>query len=295
MPLRGLKSMTGFGTASVPLSEGRVSVEVRTVNQRFLDVRVNAPREYAAWEATCREIVRRHVARGRVEVHVSRNAPASARARVVLNLAAARDYAAAWRRLRHAVGLRGDLDPMVFRTPEIFQTVELPGDARGEFPAASRAVEQALRRLDRERRREGANLQRDMRARVRRLVEIERAIRGQTANALDVLQARVTERMQTLLKGAPVDPGRIAQEAAYLAERGDVTEERVRLLSHLTALGRLLASHGAVGKQFEFLLQEVHREINTIGSKVNDLAVTRLVVEAKGEVERLREQVQNVE
>jgi len=287
--------MTGYGSATVAVPAGRVTIEVRSVNQRFLDVRISAPREYAAWESVARDTVRKRVERGRLEVHVGRNAPSSTRTRVVVNLAAAKEHVKAWRQLRRELHLSGELDPALLRVPDVFQTVELPGDVRGEFPAAGRALERALALLDRERRREGANLQRDMRARVRRLTAIERAVRKHTANALGAIQAKVTERMQKLLKGAPVDGGRIAQEAAYLAERSDVTEERVRLRSHLQELGHLLEGRGAVGKQFEFLLQEVHREINTIGSKVNNLEVTRLVVEAKGEVEKLREQVQNVE
>jgi uncharacterized protein (TIGR00255 family) len=287
--------MTGFGTGTAPLPSGRVTVEVRTVNQRFLDVRVAAPREYGAWEATCRELVRARVARGRVDVLVARNAPPSGRARVVLDLAAARDWAAAWRKLKQALALAGELELGLFRETDVFQPVQLPGDVRAEFPGAERALAQALERLDGERRREGANLQRDMRQRVERLAAIERILRTHTAAALSEAQARLTERVQRLLRGHEVDAGRIAQEAALLAERGDVTEERVRLASHLSALRALIAGPTPAGKQIEFLLQEVHREINTIGSKVSNLAVTQLVIEAKGEVERLREQVQNVE
>jgi uncharacterized protein (TIGR00255 family) len=292
---RGLRSMTGYGAASAPIRSGRVTVEVRSVNQRFLDVRVSAPREYGSWEESCREIVRQHVARGRVELFVGRVAPPSARWRVVLNVAGARDHAAAWRRLTRELGLRGALEPALFRTPEIFQTVEIPGDVRGELPAATRALRRALTRLDAARRREGTHLAHDMRGRVARLAAIAGTLRRRTAGAPAALQARLVERMRALLDGAPVDPARIAQEAAHLAERTDVTEELVRLGSHLAALRDLLGTGGPIGKQIEFLLQEVHREINTVGSKVQSLEVTRLVVEAKGEVERLREQVQNVE
>jgi uncharacterized protein (TIGR00255 family) len=292
---RGLKSMTGYGNGAAPIRAGRITIEVRSVNQRFLDVRVTAPREYGPWEAECRETVRQHVARGRIEVHVNRNAPPSTRARIVLNLEAARDYAAAWRQLTRALGLTRELDPALFRGSDVFQSVEVAADVRREFPAARRALLQALTRFDAARRREGANLQRDMRARIERLAVIERSLRRHGAESAADIQTRLTERMRRLLAGAEVDPVRIAQEAAVLAERGDVTEEMVRLASHLSALRGLLVSTTPAGKQIEFLLQEVHREINTIGSKVNNLAVTRLVVEAKGEVERLREQVQNVE
>jgi len=291
----GLKSMTGFGAAAATIPSGRVAVEVRAVNQRFLDVRINAPREYGQWEAECRETVRNYVARGRVEVYVNRGAPPSARSRVVLNLAAVRDHAAAWRQLKRHLGLESKLDLALFRATDVFQSVELPGDARREFPGVQRALVEALRRLDRERRREGANLQRDMRARVARLATIAQAVRTHAAPALDEAQAKLTERLQRLLKGATIDTARIAQEAALVAERSDVTEEIVRLLSHLSALRHLCGGTQPAGKQIEFLLQEVQREVNTIGSKATNLAITRFVIEAKGEVERLREQVQNVE
>ena len=287
--------MTGYGAADEVIPGGRLHIELRSVNQRFLDVRVTSPREYASWEGTCREIVGKHVARGRVEVYVSRNAPARGRTRVVLNVEAARDYATAWRRVQRELGLQGELDLGLLRGSDIFETVEVPRDLRAEFPAAERALTRALLGLERARRREGRNLQHDMQGRIVRLAAIERDIRAHAAAVTGDLQTKVNDRLQGLLKGATVDPARVAQEVAYLAERSDVTEEMVRLRSHLDAMRKALATGGPVGKQIEFLLQETHREINTIGSKVNHLDITRLVVEAKGEVERLREQVQNVE
>lgn len=292
---RGVRSMTGFGAASTAITGGRLTIELRSVNQRFLDVRVTAPREYAPWEATCRELVGKHVARGRIEVYVGRSAPSRGRTRVVLNVEAARDYAAAWRKVAAELRIPGDIDLGLLRGSEIFETVEVPRDLHREFPMASRILGRALATLDQARRREGRNLQRDMLQRVARLAAIERSVRAHAATVAGELQTKVNDRLQNLLKGSTVDPARVAQEVAYLAERSDVTEELVRLRSHLGELRKLLASGGTIGKQVEFLLQETHREINTIGSKVNQLEITRLVVEAKGEVERLREQVQNVE
>jgi uncharacterized protein (TIGR00255 family) len=292
---RGVRSMTGFGAAGAPIAGGRLTIELRSVNQRFLDVRVTAPREYAPWEATCREVVGKHVARGRVEVYVGRNAPARGQTRIVVNVQAARDYVAAWKRVAAEAGIKGTLDLGLLRGAEIFETVETPRDLRKEFPVATRALTEALATLDRARRREGRNLQRDMLGRVARLTAIERTIRAHAATVAGELQAKVQDRLQGILKASTVDPARVAQEVAYLAERSDITEELVRLRSHLDELRKLLSAGGPCGKQIEFLLQETHREINTIGSKVNQLEITRLVVEAKGEVERLREQVQNVE
>ena len=143
-PKRGVRSMTGFGAAAAAIAGGRLTIELRSVNQRFLDVRVTAPREYAPWEATCREIVGKQVARGRVEVYVSRNAPARGRTRVVLNVEAARDYATAWRKVAAELGIKGELDLGLLRGSEIFETIETPRDLHKEFPVAARVLARAL-------------------------------------------------------------------------------------------------------------------------------------------------------
>jgi uncharacterized protein (TIGR00255 family) len=165
------------------------------------------------------------------------------------------------------------------------------GDA--ERPALRRALATALRAFDRERRREGAHLARELRTRTAGLVRLAGRIRARQPAVAEALAARVRERVARL---APdVDPQRVAQEVVALAERGDVTEEVVRLESHLGALAATLRAPGAIGKRIEFLLQEIQRELNTTGAKAADLEVNGLVVEGKGEVEKLREQVQNIE
>jgi uncharacterized protein (TIGR00255 family) len=156
-------------------------------------------------------------------------------------------------------------------------------------------VAAALRAFDRERRREGEHLRRDMAKRVARLRQATVRVRRRLPQALAALRGQVEERFLRLLGGAQVDPARIAQEVAVLADRSDVTEELVRLEAHLAALAAALNERGPVGKRIEFLLQEVHRELNTTGAKAGDREVGELVLAAKGEVEKLREQVQNVE
>ncbi|HZP41290.1 MAG TPA: YicC/YloC family endoribonuclease [Candidatus Binatia bacterium] len=289
--------MTGYGAASAEAPAARVSVEIRSVNQRFLDVKVNAPREYAAWERDVRDRVRAVAERGRVEVTLARTPVAARRRyRVAVRADLARAYVENARALARALGLAPGLAIAdVLRLPDLFEVAERPPDVQRELPAVRRALAAALRAFDAERRREGARLARDMRARTARVQALAARIRRQLPRALAALRRQMEERLERVVGGGELDPGRVAQEVAMLADRSDVTEEIVRLESHLAALRVALGERGPVGKRIEFLLQEIHRELNTTGAKAGDLTIGRLVLDAKGEVEKLREQVQNVE
>jgi uncharacterized protein (TIGR00255 family) len=292
-----MRSMTGYGAAGADAPTARVTVEIRGVNQRYLDVRVAAPREYAAWESEIRDRVRTVAQRGRVDVTVGRVAvPARRRYAVEVRLDLARTYVRALRDLTRSL----ELAPAValsdlLRLPDLFEVSERPPDLGPEHAALRRGLAAALRAFDRERRREGEHLRRDMAKRVARLRQATVRVRRRLPQALAALRGQVEERFLRLLGGAQVDPARIAQEVAVLADRSDVTEELVRLEAHLAALAAALNERGPVGKRIEFLLQEVHRELNTTGAKAGDREVGELVLAAKGEVEKLREQVQNVE
>jgi len=292
-----MRSMTGFGAGAADAPGARISVEVRGVNQRHLDVRIAAPREYAAWEADLRERVRAHVDRGRVDVTVTRTPLAARRRyRVAVRDELAAAYVDAARALARRLRLPGEVTLAdVLRLPELFEVAERPPDLGRELPAVRRALAAALATFTRERRREGRHVQRDM---VRRAATLKRLVARMRARAPALqraLRARVEERLGRLTAATPVDQGRLAQELAALAERGDVTEELVRLDSHLTALAAAVRDGAPAGKRVEFLLQEILRELNTTGAKVADVPTSALVLAGKAEVEKLREQVQNVE
>jgi uncharacterized protein (TIGR00255 family) len=291
-----MRSMTGFGAASVTIPGGRVSAEVRSVNHRFLDARVVLPREYAQWEGDLRELVRAVASRGRVELVVSRAASGDNRFRVEVHREVAQAYVKALRHLRKEMKLPGEVDlRLLSGMPDLVRVTELPVDAAREMPGVRRAVRSALAALDRDRQREGRCLGQDMRVRVQKLERLLAQLRRALPVVIANVKQRAGERMRRVAGGIDVDPQRLAQEAAILAERADVTEEAVRIASHLGALRGLLRSAEPIGKRVEFLLQEVHREVNTVGSKVGDLRVAGLVLDAKAEIEKLREQVQNVE
>jgi uncharacterized protein (TIGR00255 family) len=292
-----MRSMTGYGAGSADAPAARVSVEIRGTNQRFLDLRVNTPREYAAWESQVRDRVHAAVARGRVEVTIVRTpVPARRRYQVAVRHDLARAYVAAARGLGRTLGLSGTIALAdVLRLPDLLEVTERAPEVARERAAVIRALGRALVAFDAERRREGAHLRGDMRGRVAMLRRTVARVRGRVPAIARAVRRQALERLQRLAADLALDPGRLTHEAALAAERGDVTEELVRLASHLAALASVLGARGAIGKRIEFLLQEVHRELNTTGAKTNDLTVTSLLLEAKGQVEKLREQVQNVE
>ena len=292
-----MRSMTGYGAGGASAPTARVTVEIRSVNQRFLDVKVTAPRDHAAWEREIRDRVRAVAGRGRVEVSVMRTAVAARRRyAVAVRVGLARAYVSSARELARSLALDDALSLAdVLRLPDLFEVSEQLPEVRGELAAVRQALARALRAFDAERRREGTHLQRDMQRRTAAIRRATTTIRRRLPEALAALRRQVEERLVRLVGGAELDRGRMAQEVAVLADRSDVTEEVVRLEGHLAALAATLRERGPIGKRIEFLLQEIHRELNTTGAKAGDRRITDLVLDAKAEVEKLREQVQNVE
>jgi uncharacterized protein (TIGR00255 family) len=291
-----MRSMTGFGQASWQGQGRRIVVEVRSVNQKHLDVRLNLPREYQAVEKDLRELVMREVQRGKVDVAISRSGSSAGEYDVEVNEPLARAAVSGLRQLQRRLGLPGEID-VSFLTgrAEFVRVVERKGTAEEDLPRVRRLLDAALRNFNHAREKEGRALARDMKARLATLRRLERAMLQRSVGLLPELQRRLGQRVATLLQDRQINEERLIQETALLAERADVTEELVRLDSHLMGLGKLFGQTGSVGKAIDFLLQEVHREINTIASKSADLEMTNLTLAARAEVDKLREQIQNVE
>ncbi len=288
--------MTGFGQATTPGQGRRITVEVRSVNQRFLDVKLNMPREYTPWEKELRGLVQAVVGRGKVDVAVNRGGNAVGEVSVEINEPLARAYLRGLQRLQKGLKLGGSIDlSLLVNRSDVLRVVERRGDPKTEIPAVEKALREALRRFNRDREREGRSLARDLRQRLHHLRQLKRDMQGRTGLLGPALKQRLHARMTELLEGVALKEERLVQEVALLVERADVTEELVRLESHLDAMQTALGASQPIGRQLDFLLQEIHREINTIASKSADLEMTNLSIAARGEVEKLREQVQNVE
>lgn len=287
--------MTGFGRAVVDVDkgagQGRLRVEVRSVNHRGLDLKVRAPHPDAFCEAEIGRAVRAAVERGSITVHIREEAASSAGG---IDEARARAVHAALEKLRGELRIA---EPVGLTAVAAFMAAGGGGGLEGEalWEALRPAVEQALVELVATRRREGAALGDDLRARVHRLRTLVGQIKSAAAGLPDRFAKRIEERLASLREQPGFEPGRVAQEAALMAERLDVTEELVRLDTHLGHLDELGRAAGSVGRKLDFVVQEVGRELNTIGSKAQDAAVAGLVIEGKAELEKLREQAQNIE
>ena len=292
-----MRSMTGFGAGSADATGAHVVVEVRGVNQRHLDVRIQGAREYAPWESGLRDRIRACVERGRVDVTITRvPRPGQRRYDVHVRDDLARAYVAAARRLRGRLALEEGIGVRdLLALPDLLEVRERAPDVRRELPAVQRALAAALRAFARQREREGRALRADMARRIAAIDALVRRLRSALPARERALAARVRERAGRVLAGVDAEVARRVLEVAQQIDRGDVTEEVVRLATHLQALRAALRIRGGVGKRIEFLLQEVQRELNTTGVKLGDAQLVAEVLRAKEDVEKLREQVQNVE
>lgn len=295
-----IRSMTGFGRASFQVGELAFDVEVRSVNHRYLDARVRLPRLLAGLEADVRGRIQQRFARGKVDLTVSTPGGAAPPSRLEIDLEVARQY------LRAAAELGGERD--VESEIEVGTLLALPGVASFAEPEVSaedlhgglsRAVDAALEALDAMRASEGAALDRDLLGRLSRVAELADSLEQRASAVQDSVRERLQRRAaQLALETGPVDEARLRQEIVLAADRMDVTEEIVRLRSHVEQFRKIVGggdTGNPVGRRLDFLLQEFGREANTIGSKGSDAPIAHEVVELKTEIERLREQVQNVE
>ncbi|MBM4258606.1 MAG: YicC family protein [Deltaproteobacteria bacterium] len=295
-----MKSMTGYGSGSATFPGGRVTVELRAVNHRFLELKMPLPREMLPFEQEFRTMIENNIKRGKLDMLFTTSGKPLRTYTVQPNLLLARAYQDAVQQVQREIGVKGTLDlAFLSAHPELFQVQEQQANGEPQAEAAKKALTAALSALERQRAREGKFLQRELQIRIATLDQIRRTVKARSSivyeNTRERLKDRINNVLQGLLPGVEIDQSRLLQEVATLAQRGDITEELVRLQSHLEALRSHCRSVEPVGKRIDFLLQEVQREVNTIGSKADDVEVRHLVVSAKEEVEKLREQVQNVE
>ncbi len=291
-----IRSMTGYGKKDDSSKQAGVTVEIRSVNHRFLEVSVRVPRSLAQLEDQIRKAVQQHCLRGRVDVSVSVHNNGHGLKTVEIDHALAKQYHTALKQLQKTLGMRGTLDISVlagFR--DIVSLSDQPADAGQISKTVLRVLGGAVTELDRMRRREGEALAKDLAIHLDAIRTAKSAVAKKAPVLAQEAFDRMKTRVKTLLEGEAPDQARLLQELAVYADRSDLSEELVRLESHMLQFDRMLKSKESVGKTMEFLLQEMGREVNTIGSKANDADIAALVVHMKAELEKLREQVQNVE
>jgi uncharacterized protein (TIGR00255 family) len=295
-----IKSMTGFASLTREDTRGTIGLTLRTVNHRFLDVQLRLPQNLADLEPRVRALLQKRLARGRVELSASLQLRLGPAPQVELQEEFARAMAAAIDVARERGIVRGELTPGdLLRMPQAFAIRERSSDGdsvAGVLGAAfESALDEAIDQLEAMRTREGLHLASDLTARKDGLGRLIENIAAAAEAGRKALETRLSDRVKELLTAMPGDPAAIAQEIVRIAQRSDISEEVTRFRGHLSHWDALAQAPEPCGRKLDFLLQEMNREINTIGSKADGLQVSELIIEAKAELERMREQVQNVE
>jgi uncharacterized protein (TIGR00255 family) len=294
-----IKSMTGFASAAATAGNMAVAVEMRTYNSRNLDLSLRVSPGDAGLEERIRALLSGRLVRGRVEVKIQVEATVDDAARVEADMTRARALVAVLKRLQADLGLAGAPSlELLMACGGILKNAAPETDVERVWPTLEACLTRALGELDAMRDREGRHLAQDLDARLERIEGALKEIAGSAAGLTAIYQERLRERIAALTQGqglVEIDPARLAQEAAFLAERSDISEELVRAESHIRQFRGIMAAPEAGGRKLNFLLQELNREFNTMGSKIGSADVAHAVVDVKSEIEKIREQVQNVE
>ena len=293
-----MHSMTGYGSGRATSADAApCAVEIQSVNRRTSEVAINLPREFISLEPAIREIVNARITRGRLNVTVALQArPGSNAGAPVIDFEAARAYHQAMLALKNELGVGGEISvETILRAPGVLRTGEEPADPETTWPRIETALRQALGDLIDMRAREGRHLADDLRARLEEMRDRLAQIRRRQPDATANYRQNLHERLRRAGLDVPVDDDRVAKEIVLFADRCDISEEVTRLESHLDQFIALLKKDEPVGRAMDFLSQEMARELNTLGAKANDLAISNLALACKTELDKVREQVQNIE
>lgn len=287
-------SMTGYGRGEAELEGISFLVETRSVNHRYRDIFFRIPRELLALEDKMRRAITPKITRGRLEVFVTIKEAGDRGKKVEVDFQLARGYYRALEEIKNSFGINGKITlNQISNFPDVLNVQE--EEMLAYWPVLEEALDKALNNLITMRRQEGENLRRDLESHLGQIEILLKEIKMKAPLVVNFYRQKLLDRLAEILPEQEIDESRLLMECTLFAERSSINEEVVRLASHLEAFRKALNSGGTVGRKMDFLVQELYREINTIGSKSNDYEIARLVVEVKSELEKIREQVQNIE
>ena len=291
-----VKSMTGYGRAVETVNGREFTVEVRSVNNRYLDCSVKLPRSLTFAEETVKQAVKATISRGKVDVFITVHSESASDVKVILNAAMVEGYLTAMKQMVSDYSVRDDISvSLLSRMPEVFTVEREEVDEEQLLSDLMGVVKQALANYDAMRAAEGKALENDLRSRGNTILELVSQVEAGNGQTVIDYRTRLYNKLQEVLANTSIDESRILTEAAIFADKVAVDEETVRLRSHLEQMNNMLTSGGAIGRKLDFLLQEMNRESNTIGSKCSDVKLARIVVDIKADLEKIREQTQNIE
>ena len=289
--------MTGFSRHENQNEDLTCKVEIRSTNNRFIDINVRLPKSLATLELPLKKMVKSRCARGSFDINIAvgKNSASETDLEVAANLSLATEYLNAFKEIQGDLGLKGEIDINTILAQRDVVKPELKKIEDSCEEIVMQTVEKTLNDLIKMREEEGSNLEKDIINQISSIKALGKSISTRQSITVQQFQEKLKEKIKTLTAGIEIDPARIAQESALLADRCDVTEELVRLESHLEQFNKLVASHEPQGRKLEFLTQEINREVNTMGSKTIDLEVSKAVIEMKSCLEKTREQLANIE
>ncbi len=291
-----LRSMTGYGRAQKILNGRDISVEIRSVNHRYYEYTSRIPRTYSYIDEKLKSLLKSAISRGKVEVSVTINNIDGKDAQIAINKGVAEGYVSALRSISEELGLKDDLVlSKLIKIPDIFNIQKTPDDEEQICADVSEITSEALERFVAMRETEGERLKRDILEKADFIIERVGMVEAQSPATVEAYRNKLYKKISEVLADKNIDEQRIITEAAIFSEKIAVDEETVRLRSHIAQLRDILESEEPVGRKLDFIIQEINREVNTIGSKAQDLSITKIVVDMKSEIEKIREQIQNVE
>ena len=289
--------MTGFSRYENQNEDLTCKVEIRSVNNRFIDINTRLPKSLTPLELPLKKMVKSKCARGSFDISIAieKNGDSEANLEVAPNLPLATEYLNAFKNIQEGLGLKGEIDINTILSQRDVVKPELKKVEASSEEIVLQTVDKTLTDLVKMREDEGENLEKDILNQISSIEALGKSISTKQSITIQQFQDKLKEKIQSLTTGIEIDPARVAQESALLADRCDVTEELVRLESHLDQFNKLVASHEPQGRKLEFLTQEINREVNTMGSKTIDLEVSKAVIEMKSYLEKIREQLANIE
>lgn len=291
-----IKSMTGYGRAQGAFSGGEITVELKSVNNRYLDCNVKLPRVYGYVEDAVKALVQKHISRGKVDVFITIATAGTDNVTISLNKPVVRGYLSALKDMAREFGVQEDISvSLLSRFNDVFLVEKQEEDENEVKNAILGVVSDAISAFDAMRQKEGETLKEDLLQKAQEILELVSRVEARSPITVEAYRNRLTAKMQEVLENQQLDEARIIQEAAIYADKVAVDEETVRLRSHVAQLEGMLNGGGVIGRKLDFLMQEMNREANTIGSKGNDVEQARNVVDIKALLEKIREQIQNIE
>ncbi|MFA5146506.1 MAG: YicC/YloC family endoribonuclease [Candidatus Omnitrophota bacterium] len=291
-----IRSMTGFGRGDARVKNGQITIEIKTVNHKFFDATLKLPNNISTFEDKIKEVMQKSVARGKIYINLIYDGALAKEERISINKSIVKNYYDELKRLKKHLGLKDDITIKDLAALPGVINYEVREKGLGElWPKIKKALDKAIARLTADREKEGRSIYNDLNARAGKIEKMLTVIKSRAHTGLDEYRKRFAERVKDITGGRDIDRGRLEMEVAIFAKNSDISEEITRLKSHLVNFKKTISGSGDVGKKLDFIAQELHREINTIGSKAGDFKISKNVIEIKGEIEKIREQAKNVE